>query len=427
MPVYLVQGPLGSGKTLICVKRITDALNRGCKIATNIDLFLENLVNPWAKKTFVLRMPDKPSLEDFEALPMGYEGKKINERLNGVLVLDECLLWLNSRQWNDKNRGGINDWMVLARKRRWDIYFLIQDVESMDKQTRENFGEHVVTCRRTDRFNIPFVGWILNLISKSLADSKFALPKVHVGVVQYGKTSLAPVVDHWTVWTNSLYKGYNTEQIFMNPDNPDACRIHSVLPPWYVYGRYNSRWEHFKNGFRNIALAGRHFFLAGAALAVVATNAAVTAMPETPKKGFFSCNQAYRELYGSCDAYPVVKGQQVVKGDKSKAAVVAVDAIPAGLMPVYVVGSVASSQGADYLFTCAGRSCDLSALGYEVEPVDWCSAIVTKGSYRTKLDCNPFYDESKPVKQSVAASSVDSAIDSVTGLFGSDNADKAGS
>lgn len=49
MPVYFVQGKLGSGKTLAGIHRIQEALNQGRRVATNIDLRLEKLINPWAK------------------------------------------------------------------------------------------------------------------------------------------------------------------------------------------------------------------------------------------------------------------------------------------------------------------------------------------------------------------------------------------
>lgn len=392
MPVYFVQGKLGSGKTLAGIHRIQEALNQGRRVATNIDLRLEKLVNPWAKKTFVLRMPDKPSGFDFNALPLGYEGDYKSEDFNGDLHLDECAIWFNSRTWNDKSRSSIIEWIVHARKKRWNIYFYVQDIDVVDKQARDMFAEHLVTCKRTDRFNIPFIGWILNPIMKTALGKKLPLPKFHLGTVQYGTSQFSPVVDRWWYNGKKLYDAYNTEQQFYPPEHPDSTSLYSVLPPWYVYGRYHTRMEHFKNALRNFKVSGLHFFSVGALLAYLLTNLAVTAMPEIPKKGFIGCNDAYKALYGSCDAYPVEKPKIDSKSSNSVSPASIAAKKAETLQDIFVTGSVLSGREQHYTFKLSGRPFDPYVSGYRVESVDWCTAIIERGDLRQIVYCNPSFD-----------------------------------
>ncbi|EAO5207872.1 hypothetical protein E8L51_23260, partial [Salmonella enterica] len=90
MAVHVVTGKLGSGKTLVSVSKIQERLAKGCPVATNLDLKLHNMpmVGRYAKKTRVIRVPDKPSLNDLLAIGIG--NTSYDESRNGLLVLDEC-------------------------------------------------------------------------------------------------------------------------------------------------------------------------------------------------------------------------------------------------------------------------------------------------------------------------------------------------
>ena len=87
MAVYFVTGKLGAGKSLMAVARIKDYLERGRTVATNLDLYLEHLISKKSKTCTVLRLPDQPSVEDFEL--MGIANDTPDESKNGLLVLDE--------------------------------------------------------------------------------------------------------------------------------------------------------------------------------------------------------------------------------------------------------------------------------------------------------------------------------------------------
>jgi hypothetical protein len=230
MAVHFVTGKLGSGKTLVSVSRIREKLRQGLPVATNLDLNLCAMFGRNTKKTRVYRIPDKPTIADLLAIGIG--NTSYDESKNGLLVLDECGTWFNSRSWADKSRQDVINWFLHARKLGWDIIFIVQDMNIVDKQARLALAEHVVYCRRTDRANIPIVGSIFKLIF----GSKLPLPKLHLGIIRYGDSQTSLHVDTWSTLGYGLYSSYDTKQMFSDFYEHG---VYCVLPPWYVYGRYS--------------------------------------------------------------------------------------------------------------------------------------------------------------------------------------------
>ena len=229
MAVYVVTGKLGGGKTLVSVSRILATLEKKCVVATNLDLNLEKLVSPFNKTVRVIRIPDKPSIFDMETIGVGNES--YDEEKNGLLVLDECGTWFNSRNWQDKARKPVNDWFLHARKLGWDVILIIQDVSNLDSQARSSIAEHTVFCRRTDRLAVPF----LSTFIKTLTGFRLKLPKVHIGRVVYGISESDLLVDRWVYRGTGLYAAYDTKQLFLEDYKHGP---HSLLPPFYTHGRY---------------------------------------------------------------------------------------------------------------------------------------------------------------------------------------------
>lgn len=244
MAIYLVSGKLGSGKTLSCVGIIRDALLEGRKVATNLDLNLDKMLPPRAgrpgRPLHCLRLPDKPTVDDLEA--MGPGNDSMDEAKNGVIILDELGSWLNSRTFNDKSRSPTIDWLIHSRKHGWDVYFIAQHIEQIDKQVRTSLVEYLVTCRRLDRIKIPFVGKLIQSLSAGYLTGN--LPKIHVAVVKYGTEQHAPIADRWVYRAHDLYDAYNTRQIF---SDSYSAGVFSYLPPWHLGGyRYKSPWQKFR-------------------------------------------------------------------------------------------------------------------------------------------------------------------------------------
>lgn len=232
MAIYLVSGKLGAGKTLACVGVIRDALLSGRKVATNLDLNLDKMLPARlgaSKPVSCIRLPDKPGVVDLDYLGCGND--EMDESKNGIIILDELASWLNSRTFNDKSRAPVIDWLIHSRKHGWDVYFICQHIEQIDKQVRTSLVEYLVTCRRLDRLKIPFVGGLVNALTAGYLTGN--LPKIHVGVVRYGTDQHAPIADRWVYQAKHLYAAYNTRQVF---SDSYASGAFSYLSPWHLVG-----------------------------------------------------------------------------------------------------------------------------------------------------------------------------------------------
>ena len=271
MSVYIVTGKLGNGKTLITVGRIRDALAQGCRVATNLDLDLVAMAGPKNRTVEVLRVPDKPTVDDLNALGPAYEGP-YDENKFGSLVLDECGTWVNSRNWQDKTRKAVNDWFLHARKLPWHVYLIIQDNSILNSQARDALAEYTVFCRRLDNIRVPLIGPLV----QSVFGIRLKLPRIHRAKVVYGSSTQDMVSDVWTYRGNDMFSYYQTDQVFLH-DYPHG--VYSMLTPWHTCGRYRVArdwrfymrmtkiyWKRFKSP---IALA------AGALLGVSMASAAV--------------------------------------------------------------------------------------------------------------------------------------------------------
>lgn len=231
MTVYFVTGKLGSGKSLVATGKIRDYMIAGRRVATNLDLYIDAVFTQ--SKATAVRLPDKPRAEDMEALGSGYEHddpRHNDESRYGLIVLDECGTWLNSREWNDKGRRKLIDWCLHARKKRWDIIFLIQDIEAVDGQIYRALGEHLVICRRMDKYKLPLL--------------RISMPRFHVANVYYGRADKSNHVDRWVYRGTDLYTFYDTMQQFNDGHEyygdqlVDMRAMSSMLSGWHLKGRY---------------------------------------------------------------------------------------------------------------------------------------------------------------------------------------------
>lgn len=234
MPGWIIQGVRGEGKTLCAVAKIREYLNRGCPVATNLDLYLDNLVDD-DNGSLAYRLPDKPRYEDLALLPPAYDEKYKGEDKNGLIVLDELALWMNSRSWKEKGRKEIIEWLLLSRKYHWDLILLCQDHEMIDKHIKTTCCDYLVQASRTDRRKIPYIGPVMEFM---FLDS--TMPKMHVYDVYYGMNATDSRVDRWQYVGKSLYDGYDTNQKFLDGTEllgnrlVDMRAVYTYLPACYL-------------------------------------------------------------------------------------------------------------------------------------------------------------------------------------------------
>lgn len=223
MSVYFITGHLGGGKGVQSVGRLIAYAEQGRRIAGNVEINLEKLCqNPRSKQSYI-RLPDIPTSDDLHALGLGSETRA--EDTFGALVLDECAVFLNSRDWQEKGRRSIMAWLVHARKFRWDVFIQIQDVDALDSQIRKLLHEYTVDCLRLDKLSIPIVTRLTGLRP----------PKFFVARVFYGRMNPPVRADTWYTSGKRAFDAYDTEQVIMDEsDDGTYC----MLPEWHRVGRY---------------------------------------------------------------------------------------------------------------------------------------------------------------------------------------------
>ncbi|TPQ24989.1 zonular occludens toxin domain-containing protein [Methylomonas koyamae] len=208
MPGWIIQGVRGEGKSLCAVHKARDYLLRGRPVATNLDIFPDGML-PDDNGAIVYRLPDCPRYVDFAMLPNAFDPKYRGEDKNGLIILDELALWMNCRQWNEKGREKIIQWLLLSRKRHWDLILLCQDHEMIDSQLKTTCCDYLVQASRSDRKKIPYLGKFLEFFFIS-----GYFPKWHQYDVYYGLTGTDTVNDTWRFAGTDVYDGYDTNQIF---------------------------------------------------------------------------------------------------------------------------------------------------------------------------------------------------------------------
>jgi hypothetical protein len=252
MPGWIIQGVRGEGKSLAAVGKIKEYMLRGRPVATNLNLFLDKFL-PEDTKTLAYRLPDHPRLEDFQMLPPAYDPKYKAEDKNGLLVLDELGTWLNARNWNDKKRLEMLNWLFLSRKDHWDLILLAQDFEMIDSQVRTTLCDYLVQASRLDRQKIPYLAPAL----KFLGFNSF-MPRVHRYHVFYGLSQQTPPVETWSYTGKDFYDGYDTNQKFLNGQEAlngtliDMRATYSYIPANYLtrhvfIQRLHKKIEQLKN------------------------------------------------------------------------------------------------------------------------------------------------------------------------------------
>ena len=131
--------------------------------------------------------------------------------------------------WNSGGRTDLLKFFLFLRKRRWDLWLCVQNVNVIDKQVRESIAEHVVYINRLDRIKLPFpVGPLLRVLS--LGIFKGRLPKMHQAIVKYGAKYNSPKVDDWFYRGEEFYSYYDTTQEY---DKAYDKGSYSMLPPGY--------------------------------------------------------------------------------------------------------------------------------------------------------------------------------------------------
>lgn len=245
----LLQGKRGSGKSLGAVDLARKYLERGCPVATNLNLYVEKLVPAYCQTRWY-RVSDHPTASDLEQLPLGNPGLEwregetdpvmllgFKEGQNGLLLLDEVATFLNSREWNGTGRQDLINWLVQSRKYGWDLCFIAQHSNLLDKQIRESLIEIQGTVRRMDKIAVP----LLSPLWKYFTGSALYFPKIHYVALLYGFGQGAPVADRLFFRGVDLYEAYDTLQRISPVTGQQGPS--TMLSAWELKGRHMKKWD----------------------------------------------------------------------------------------------------------------------------------------------------------------------------------------
>ncbi len=214
--IYVLTGPVGSGKSLMATQRLIDYASEGRLVAANYHVDFAPICrrrNSALSRASVRVLPSTPTIEDLEALGTGGP----TEDQAGLVVLDEAGTFLNARTWGETDRQKIIRWMLLSRKRRWDMVLIVQHVGILDKQIREAVVELCGRIRRTDRIKLLGV----------------KMPKMHMCNLRYGTNANDVVIERWWTRGGDCVKCYDTTALFES-----QAGAYSVLPATLTKWRY---------------------------------------------------------------------------------------------------------------------------------------------------------------------------------------------
>ena len=139
--IYLYMGVPGSGKSLYACGQILDALSLGKLVITNFPVSFNHIHGKffqwfYGRGTVCCCSNDQltPSFL-LHASEYYFSGSAVREgRI--LLVIDECSLIFNPREWNRPDRKEWLSWFSQHRKYGFDVILICQTGMQLDKQLR---------------------------------------------------------------------------------------------------------------------------------------------------------------------------------------------------------------------------------------------------------------------------------------------------
>lgn len=88
---------------------------------------------------------------------------------NGIIVLDEAHLFLDSRLWKEKSNITLTHWATKIRKKNLLVFVISQHIKQVDVRLR-NLLDILIVCERlnTGVFKLSFLDWQYNTVGRSM-------------------------------------------------------------------------------------------------------------------------------------------------------------------------------------------------------------------------------------------------------------------
>lgn len=148
--IYLYSGTPGSGKSLDCARMIYYTLKAKKPIICNFEINTNNIAND----DLFTYMPNENLTPDYlmEYSKDYFKGQNIKEG-QITLIIDECQMLFNSRDWAKSDRAGWNKFFQVHRHYGFDIVLIAQFDRMIDRQIR-SLIEYEIIHRKVSNF-----GW----------------------------------------------------------------------------------------------------------------------------------------------------------------------------------------------------------------------------------------------------------------------------
>lgn len=252
MACQYVTGSRGSGKSLYGVHRIREYLERDRRVATNLDIYPDNIITGHYDLT---RLPDIPTSLNFVQLGLGCEPEFLaretyDKSKFGLLVLDEISIFLNSKK--DLDFKTLSAWLVQSRKYGWDLILLAQTKEQVHEEIYKALCDNLVLCYSDSLVPIPYLAGIFKLFGL-----KGRLPDNHTALVLGGRSEQNDVIEKVAYSYKELKNFYNTSQTFnedidfINGSSVDMRANIQIVPDYILSGqklidRFNKKIDDVK-------------------------------------------------------------------------------------------------------------------------------------------------------------------------------------
>ncbi|MFY0678406.1 MAG: hypothetical protein JXR18_14105 [Neptuniibacter sp.] len=249
-------GGLGEGKSLVSVYLATRYLKRGLYVVTNVDFYPEHFRDKHSKSIRIIRLPDHPNEEHFKCLPVGNPtlelmpdgtygpGPNFDPKKNSLLLLDELVQFLNSRDYNKKGRRSIISVVVMLRKMGYDTIFIAQAYDMIDSQVRKAVGNEVGEGMNMSMLPIPLIGWLGRYINSDGEPFRFPSSMIRYNFYRVKRDNVSNLkTATYSININDYKRLYNTAQLFSADYQPPWAvkhwgepGPHSLLTPYHLIG-----------------------------------------------------------------------------------------------------------------------------------------------------------------------------------------------
>lgn len=149
--IYLYSGTPGSGKSLHTARVIYYSLKRGFPVIANFEINTDKIRGK--KADFVMRDNDLLTPDFLIEYARNYWNGKTVKEGTLLLVIDECQLMFNAREWNVKGRAEWLSFFTQHRKFGYDIILVAQFDRMIDRQIRALI-EYEQIHRKVSNFGI---------------------------------------------------------------------------------------------------------------------------------------------------------------------------------------------------------------------------------------------------------------------------------